>query len=117
MKIPTAVKPAVWGAVAGAAILAILGFTWGGWVTNTTAARQAKEAADTAVVTALTPICVDKFKASNDAAAKLAELKKTESWDQASFIEKGGWATVPGSKEPNFDLARACANALITPSH
>ena len=34
MQIPTWVKPAVYGAGAGAVALAIIGFTWGGWVTR-----------------------------------------------------------------------------------
>jgi hypothetical protein len=40
-------KPALWGAVAGAGALAIVGFTWGGWVTGGKAdvlARQQVEA-------------------------------------------------------------------------
>src|SRR5689334_19827514 len=32
-----------------------------------------------------------------DAAANLTELKKVNSWQQGPFVEKGGWATLPGS--------------------
>ncbi|WP_050996350.1 hypothetical protein, partial [Bradyrhizobium yuanmingense] len=96
-----AVRPALWGALAGAIALAIVGFSWGGWVTGGTAETLAKNGAATAVVAALTPICVEKFRQAADASANLVEMKKaTYSWDQSKFVEKGGWATMPGSTEP-----------------
>lgn len=108
-----AVKPALWGAAAGAIVLAIVGFNWGGWVTGGTAETLAKNSAATAVVAALTPICVEKFRRTADASTNLAEMKKaTYVWDQSKFIEKGGWATMPGSTEPNSAVARACAETL-----
>jgi len=33
-------------------------------------------------------------------------------WDPSKFVEKGGWATMPGSIEPNSAVARACAESL-----
>jgi len=54
-----AVRPALWGAVAEAIALAIVGFSWGGWVT-VAAETLARNSAATAVVAALTPICVEK---------------------------------------------------------
>jgi pimeloyl-ACP methyl ester carboxylesterase len=108
-----AVRPALWGAAAGAIALAIVGFSWGGWVTGGTAATLAKNSAAAAVVAALTPICVEKFQQAAGASANLAEMKKaTYSWDQSKFVEKGGWATMPGSTEPNSAVAAACAESL-----
>jgi hypothetical protein len=108
-----AVRPALWGAVAGAIALAIVGFNWGGWVTGGTAETLAKNSAATAVVAALTPICVEKFRQAADASANLVEMKKaTYAWDQSKFVEKGGWATMPGSTEPNSAVAKACAESL-----
>ena len=108
-----AVRPALWGAAGGAIALAIVGFSWGGWVTGGSAETLAKTRAATAVVAALTPICVEKFRQAVDASANLAEMKKsTYSWDQSKFVEKGGWATMPGSIEPNSAVARACADSL-----
>jgi pimeloyl-ACP methyl ester carboxylesterase len=108
-----AVRPALWGAVAGAIALAIVGFSWGGWVTGGTAETLAKNSAATAVVAALTPICVEKFRQAADASANLVEMKKaTYAWDQSKYVEKGGWATMPGSTEPNSAVAKACAESL-----
>jgi hypothetical protein len=112
-EIRAAVKPALWGAAAGAVALAIVGFGWGGWVTGGTAETLAKNSAATAVIAALTPICVEKFQQAADASANLAEMKKAAyAWDQSKFVEKGGWATMPGSTEPNSAVAKACAESL-----
>jgi len=108
-----AVRPALWGAVAGAIALAIVGFSWGGWVTGGSAETLATNRAATAVVAALTPICVEKFRQAADASANLVEMKKaTYAWDQSKFVEKGGWATMPGSTAPNSAVAKACAESL-----
>ena len=112
MQIPPDVKPACWGAVAGAIAVAFIGFTWGGWVTGATAEQRAKQSANIAVVAALAPICVDRFQRQADAGNSLVELRKVTSWQQGSFIEKGGWATMPGSSSPDTAVARACAALL-----
>jgi hypothetical protein len=90
----------------------IVGFSWWGWTTSSTAQRLARERADAAVVTVLTPFCVANFMQQPDAAVKLAELQQTSSWSQSQVVVKGGWATLEGSKEPNYAVARACADAL-----
>jgi hypothetical protein len=73
---------------------------------------MAKERADGAVTAVLVPICVERFMGQADAAAKLAEFQNTASWRQSQVTEKGGWATVVGSKDPNAAVARVCAQQL-----
>ena len=68
--------------------------------------------ASSAVVAAIAPICVDRFQRSADAANHLTELKKTDSWQQAAFVEKGGWAIMPGSKSVESGVSQACAALL-----
>src|SRR4051794_19146082 len=116
MQVPSELKPACWGAVGGAVALAIVGFSWGGWVTGATADAQAKQRADRAVVAALTPICVDKFRQQADAATNLVELKKVSTWQQGTFVAKGGWATMPGSGAADSAVASACAEILRAPA-
>ena len=114
MQVPSAVKPACWGAVGGAIVVAIVGFHWGGWMTSNAAGKLADQRADVAVVAALTPICVDKFQHDADAAANLVALKAISlTWEQGKFIEKGGWATRPGATSPDYALGRACAERLV----
>ena len=90
----------------------ILGFGWGGWTLEKSAKEMANESARTAVVAALAPICVDKFQHSADVTMNLTELKKVSSWEQGSFVAKGGWATLPGSDPANSAVAEACAKML-----
>lgn len=115
MNIPVETKPALWGVVIGAVALAIVGFSWGGWVTGSKSETAAQLRASEAVVVALAPICVDKFQRASDATAKLAELKKADQWSQGDFVEKGGWATVVGKNPPEQQsaVARACAVLLV----
>lgn len=108
MNISPNVKPALWGAVGGAAALAIIGFTWGGWVTGS----SAEMATQKAVVASLVPICVGQFQQSTDAPLQQAELKKITTWDRTAFVEKAGWATMPGNTEPNTQVAKVCAGLI-----
>ncbi len=112
-KLPAETKPFLWGAAAGAIALAFVGFNMGGWVTGGTSEKVAAARADVAVVSALTPICVAQFQKSPKAQASLAALKETSNYEQAEYVSKGGWATMPGSTtEPSRDVASACAEAL-----
>src|SRR5262249_50019605 len=95
---PPSLKPGIWGAVIGAAAMSVLGFSIFGWTLRDTAERIAREQAQTAVVDALAPICVERFRQQPDAPAKLKEFAKAMTWDQRSIIEKGGWATMPGAE-------------------
>jgi hypothetical protein len=104
----------VQGAFAGFLATVILGFGWGGWTLGSTAKENAVKGAAAAVVAVLAPLCADKFRQAADAPANLAELKKTSSWQQDTYIEKGGWATFPGMGAPDRGVAQACANLLTT---
>ena len=112
MKIHPGVKPAVWGAVVGAVAFTIVRFSSLGWTLGSAAEKMATERAETAVVAALAPICVANFQQQTDAAAKLVAFNKISSWDRRAVIEKGGWATMPGSNTPNSAVASACAEKL-----
>jgi hypothetical protein len=102
------------GAVAGAALSMAIGFGWAGWTLGGTVAKMVEESGRTAVITALAPISVDKFQHASNATENLAELRKTASYQQGTFVEKGGWATLPGSDASNYAVAQACANMLTT---
>jgi hypothetical protein len=107
-------KPALWGVVLGSAATMIVGFSWGGWTTGGAAERMATERSSSTLVVALTPVCVASFLEQPDGAEKLAAFQKIDSsWDQRTFIEKGGWATLDGATEPNAALATSCADALV----
>jgi hypothetical protein len=115
MQVPSELKPVCWGVAGGAVALWAVGFTWGGWTTAGTAETQAKQRADKAVVAALAPICASQFQHHADASKNFAELQKVSSWQQGSFVEKGGWATMPGSSSADPAVASACAALLRAP--
>lgn len=109
------IKLLVWGAIGGAIVLAIIGFALGGWVTGGTAQKTAKEMADKAVIDRLAPICVLQSNQDPEKDKKLAELKELSSWDRSHYVEKQGWATMPGEKEPDSEVAGECAIRLVEP--
>jgi hypothetical protein len=115
MQFPKNTKPLIWGAVGGAVACMIIGFGWGGWVTGGTARKDAAMTAHDAIVTALAPICAERFRAQGDAPAKIAALAKESSWERGSVVEKSGFALMPGSKTVDSDVARACAELLANP--
>jgi hypothetical protein len=112
MNIPVNAKPWMQGGVVGAVAVAVIGFGWGGWVTGGSASKHAAIAAHDATVTALASVCADRFRAQGDAAVKIAELSKVSTWDRGGFIERSGFALMPGSKTADSDVARACAESL-----
>jgi hypothetical protein len=116
MNLPTNTKPWIQGAVVGAVAAAIIGFSWGGWVTGGSADKRVAVASHDATVAAWATVCADRFRAQSDAAVKLVELSKVSTWDRGGFIERSGFALVPGSQSVDSDIARACAETLTTPT-
>lgn len=113
MQLPDELQPALWGALCGAAAVAIVGFSWGGWVTSSASETLAKQKSSAAVIAALAPICVANFRRANDATAKLVELKNAKSWEQGTFISKGGWAAMPGTETVDSAMASSCAERIL----
>lgn len=112
MKTPEWLKPALYGAAGGAIAVAIVGFSWGGWVTGGTAEKMASTQARLEVVAALVPICIEQSKQDPQSADTLAQLKDTNSYQRSARLMEAGWATMPGSSDPNRDVARACTEQL-----
>ena len=107
------IKLGLWSALGGAIVLAIIGFAWGGWVTGGTAQGMAEEIAEDAVVNRLAPICVTQFNQDSEKDQKLKKLKETNTWNRGDYIEKQGWATMPGEEKPDSKVADECAKLLM----
>jgi dienelactone hydrolase len=112
MKTPEWLSPALKGAALGAVALAIVGFSWGGWVTGGTAEKMASDQARLEVVAALVPICIEQSSQDPQVVAMLAQLKDTRIYQRSDMLMKAGWATMPGSSDPSHDVARACMEKL-----
>jgi hypothetical protein len=91
----------------------IIGFTWGGWVTGSTAERMATEGATAARADLAAVICVTRFENGLDAVVNLASLKASDSWSRNDFIEKGGWATLAGTEKPIAGAANLSVQRLM----
>jgi hypothetical protein len=115
MHLPEWFKPGFWGALVGAVVFAIAAFSAGWVVTSESAERTAQSRPDKAVIAALAPICVAQFKTEPQAeqTTHLVALEKEPSWDRGDYVEKHGWATMPGSKTPNDAVAEACTSELL----
>jgi hypothetical protein len=107
------IKLGSWSAIGGAAVLALIGFNYGGWVTGGTAAAMAKEIAADAVADRLGEICVAQFDRDSEKGEKLKEMKGKAPWDKGRYIEKQSWAIMPGDDKPDSKVADACAKHLI----
>ena len=107
------IKTALWGAVGGGIVLAIIGFAWGGWVTGGSAQQMAEELAQNAVVARLAPICVEQFNQDSEKDQKLKKLKEKSYWERDDYVGKQGWATMPGEKESDSTVAEKCAELLV----
>jgi hypothetical protein len=103
-----------WSCAACAVATIVVGFTWGGWTTAGTARSMADAAAASARDELAAAVCVARFQAAGDAPAQLVALKALGSWDRGSFVQKGGWATMPDKAEPAKGVARLCADRLVT---
>lgn len=102
-----------WSWVGSVVLTMIIGFAWGGWVTGGTAKSIAEKMAEDAVVKRLAPICVVQFKQAPGKDQKLKELEKTDSWQRSEYVEKQGWATMPGEEKPDNKVAEECARLLM----
>ncbi|MBN8940814.1 MAG: hypothetical protein J0H01_15040 [Rhizobiales bacterium] len=114
MKTPDWLKPGLYGAVCGAAALAIVGFSWAGWMTKGGARQNAFERSQTDVVAALASICVDQARRDPKNTERVAALKAASSWTRGDMVVQNGWATMPGKTEADRMVANACADIVGT---
>jgi hypothetical protein len=112
MQTPEWLKPGLYGAACGAIALAIVGFSWGGWVTGGKASNMASEQARTDVVAALSLICIEQAKSDPHMTDRIAALKAVSSYNRGDLVMKNGWATMPGTTEANRQVANACAEKV-----
>jgi len=107
------IKTVLLSAIGGAIVWwIVLAAAWG-WVSPGSAEQQAREHAQAAVLDALTPICIANFQQDTDREAKLAALKEASSWSRNDYVVKQGWATMPGSDEPEQGIAAACVSRIL----
>ena len=88
----------------------VVGFSWGGWVTGSTAESDAARETGRAELAAT--ICVERFMQAADASVQLAALKDESTWSRDDMIADAGWTTPFGLEEPIEGAADLCADRL-----
>lgn len=109
MNLPEATKPALWGAVGGAIVAMVIGFSWGGWMTGGAATKMRAAGAEDAVVQAFTPLCVVKAEQQTE---QIALLKETSRYKRDNFVIDAGWVDNVSEKYRS-EVADACADTII----
>ncbi len=98
----------------GLALPPAIGFGLGLWVTKDSAERMLNEA----VLTARTTICVAQFTNAPNYKERLKEYMALDYSAKRTFLEKGGWAKMPGEDKASDAVTQACSGKLeaSTPS-
>ncbi|SMH46814.1 hypothetical protein [Maritimibacter sp. HL-12] len=112
MTTPEWLKPGIYGALIGAVLVGVVGFTWGGWVTGGTASDRAKALSRSNVVASMVPVCVGMARSDPARVDKLATIRDASTYQRRDALMKAGWATVPGTDSPDRDIAEACLAEL-----
>ncbi len=90
--------------------------TLAGWVTGGSAQKAADQAAVASHDKLAAAVCAEQFMRAADARARLAKLTALEWWERDDLVAGGGWATMPGEKEPSSTVAEMCATRLADQS-
>ena len=110
------IKPFAAGMGVGAIVLLIAIFSLGWVVTSSSAETKAEEVAEKAVLDRLVPIAVLQFMQDPDKEEHLKELEKLDFYgtpDRSDYVQKQGWATMPGEKKPDSQVADECARQIM----
>ena len=103
----------LWISLLSVVVVVVLGFTWGGWMTEGGAQKEAQTMTKNAVIERLAPICVAQFNQDPASALKLEELNGMSSYQQAQFVSDQGWATISGQEKPDRQVANACTKMIL----
>jgi len=109
-------KTLLLGVVAGAVVMLIVVFASGWVVTSNSAKAQGQVMATSAVLDRLAPIAVAQFLQDPNRVESLKALKNLDSYgmnNRSDYVQKQGWATMPGEKKPDIQVASECVKRLM----
>ena len=111
MKMNDRLNGFLWGTAMGAGAAVIVGLSMGWIVSSSKASVMANERAQTVLVAAMSPICVNRFQGADGYAANLRGPEGHQGvLERRDYVVKGNWANV--GKDLNYAVADACAEAL-----
>ena len=94
MTFPKWFNPDVCGAQLGAAAHAIVGFSWGGWVTRGAVQDTAEDLPHETLTTAMVPVCLETARSDPQRLAKLEPISTASRHQQRGGLMEAGWATL-----------------------
>ena len=106
-------KPFIWGMAVGMGMLFMVISSTEWVVTSGTAKAEAEAMAIDAVMNRLAPIAIAQFMQEPNKEAQLKEMLKLDYLERSAFVKTQGWATMPGEKEPQSNVAEECARRLM----
>ena len=104
---------AIWSCIASIVLTMIIGFWWGGWVTNAAALKMVSDGSRSAVMNRLADICVAQFNLDTDKEQKLVEMKAASSYQRGDYASTQGWVTFAGDTKPDSQVAAQCAKLIV----
>ncbi|WIV49754.1 hypothetical protein QQG91_08705 [Marivivens sp. LCG002] len=112
MNTPKWLKPGFYGTVIGAALVGVVGFTWGGWVTSGTANDRAMAMSHDNVIASMVPVCLEMARSDPARMEKLETIRAASAYQKRDALIAAGWATMPGTDVPDRGIAQACLQEL-----
>jgi hypothetical protein len=94
------------GIAIGAVATLVIGFSWGGWVTDTKAKSMAFAAETSGQMSVLVPLCVAQFMATDGAVTKIKMTQYGHDDVIREFVKK------VVDTQMDYSFARACAAAV-----
>lgn len=58
------------------------------------------------------PICTEQSNADSQVVETRTQMREAASYERSNMRMKAGWATMPGSSDPNRNVANACMAKL-----
>lgn len=114
MSVPQWIKPGLLGVGVGAIAITVTGFGWGGWMTTGKANSLASEQARSEVVSAIIPYCIERYEADPNKESLTENMEKASSYERTEIIMESGWAQAPGESSSDRNIARACAEKIVS---
>src|SRR3546814_16338702 len=71
-----------WSCIVCIALTMLLGFTWGGWMTRSTAPKMAEATTERARAELAAAFCVERFLRAADVRTHRASLQKGDDWNR-----------------------------------
>ena len=102
----------IWSALIAIVIWSAVGFNWFGHGFDWSTPGGVKQMTAKAVMENLATICVAQAHGAPDAEVALKQFAELSTYKQREFIQKSGWATMPGSDSAQSGVAQLCATKL-----